>query len=240
MAEDSSRQGQADPLMMILPTILSAVLTGKQPNVNDILTTVLTGKPAAMPAATQGQAAPATQVTDPLAILLPLLIGRMTGTSAPSGAAPTSDAKLPATVPAQTQPDLPAFKQLKDVLDTFKGLLPLQPSTPGAAPDQQQMQKILDFLGVILGSTGKLGPVNGALGQTIGNLLDGKKSAIGIIGGVVTAVLQAVGPSLPAALSTGLIGAFPLGQVLLPIFLALTAWGALGKMEKWSGASAPK
>ena len=80
---------------------------------------------------------------------------------------------------------------MKDLLDTFKGLLPQQPSAPGTAPSQDQTQKILDILKVIVGGAGKLGPVNGALGQTIGNLLDGKKSAIGIIGGVITAALQA-------------------------------------------------
>ena len=228
MAEDPTRQGQADPLMVILPNILQSVLTGKQPNVNDLLTSVLTGKPAV----TQGQAAPAPQPTDPLSILLPILIQRVTNAPASGAAAPASGALVP--VPAQ--PDVPALKQVKDLLNTFKDLLPQQPSTPGTAPAQQQTQKILDLLKVILGDAGKLGPVNGALGSTIGNLLDGKKSAIGIIGGALTAVLQAAGPSLPAAL-TGLVGAFPLGQVALPIFLAMTAWGVLGKMEKWTGAS---
>lgn len=216
MAEDSSRQGQSDPLAVILPTILSAVLAGK-------------------PAVTQGgQVAPAPQQqpTDPLSLLLPILIQRITG--APAAGAATS--ATPATPAAQ--PPNPALKQVKDLLDTFKGLFPQQPSAPGTAPSQDQTQKILDILKVIVGGAGKLGPVNGALGQTIGNLLDGKKSAIGIIGGVITAALQAAGPSLPAAL-TGVIGAFPLGQFALPIFLAMTAWGVLGKMEKWSGNSPP-
>ncbi|WP_160169019.1 peptidoglycan-binding domain-containing protein [Bradyrhizobium sp. Ai1a-2] len=233
MAEDLSRQGQADPLMMILPIILQSVLAGKQPNINDLLIAVLTGKPAA----TQGQVPPVPQLSDPLAIVLPILIQRLISGSASGGSVPASDANLPATIPAQTQPDLPALKQLKELLQTFKDLLPQQPPIPGTAPNQEQTQKILDLLKVILGPAGKLGPVNGALGQTIGNLLDGKKSAIGIIGAVITAVLQAAGPALPAAL-TGLVGSFPLGQVLLPIFLAMTGWGTLGKMEKWAGASA--
>jgi hypothetical protein len=77
-----------------------------------------------------------------------------------------------------------------------------------------------------------LGPVNGALGQTIGRLLNGRKSLLGILG----------------AVATGLIGAAPAGGALdlakivpmlagtngyfLPVFLGLAAWGALGKMEK--------
>jgi hypothetical protein len=81
-------------------------------------------------------------------------------------------------------------------------------------------------------SGGGLGPVNGALGQTVGNLLDGKKSAIGITGAMVTAVLQAVGPSLSASLP--LVGDFAgLGSAAMPILLAIAAWGALGKLEKW-------
>ena len=165
MAEDSSRQGQADPLMMILPTILNAALTGKQPNVNDLLTVVLTGKPAA----TQGQATPAPQSTDPLALLVPILLQRVSGQPVSGGAAPAGDAKLPATVPAQTQADFPALKQVKGFLDAFKDLI-RQSSPCGTAPNQDQMQKILDILKVVLGSAGKLGPVNGALGLTIGNV----------------------------------------------------------------------
>jgi uncharacterized protein (TIGR02594 family) len=85
--------------------------------------------------------------------------------------------------------------------------------------------------GLGLGSaTGGLGPVNGALGQWLGNLLDGKKSAIGIIGAMLTQVLQAAGPSLG--------GAWPqLGGAAFPVFLALAAWGVLGKLEKWKQPS---
>jgi hypothetical protein len=79
-------------------------------------------------------------------------------------------------------------------------------------------------------ATGGLGPVNGALGQWLGNLLDGKKSAIGIIGAMITQVLHAAGPSLG--------GAWPqLGNAAFPIFLAVAAWGVLGKLEKWNQSS---
>jgi hypothetical protein len=37
-----------------------------------------------------------------------------------------------------------------------------------------------------------------------------------------------------------IVGAVPgLGQVALPIFLAMTAWGVLGKIEKWAQGTAP-
>jgi lysozyme family protein/peptidoglycan hydrolase-like protein with peptidoglycan-binding domain len=84
-----------------------------------------------------------------------------------------------------------------------------------------------------------LGQVNGALGQTIGQLLDGKKSAIGIIGAVATQILAQV----PATTGLGqvlaqLTPAFGLSPYTLPIFLGLTAWGVLGKLEKWAGPAA--
>lgn len=86
-----------------------------------------------------------------------------------------------------------------------------------------------------------LGPVNGALGQTIGQLLSGKKSAIGIIGAVVTQILSQV------PLNTGLgqllaqiTPAFGLSPYTMPIFIGLAAWGVLGKLETWNmGAGRP-
>lgn len=79
-----------------------------------------------------------------------------------------------------------------------------------------------------------LGPVNGALGETIGKLLNGRKSAIGIIGAVLTQILASsssgtllgtIASSVPALAGTS--------SAFLPVFLGLAAWGALGKAEKW-------
>jgi hypothetical protein len=121
------------------------------------------------------------------------------------------------------------------------------PTTPQQLQDQ--LRKIIDLLNALSGGAsgqaataaqGKLGPVNGALGQTIGNLLDGKKSAIGILGALVTAVLQSGGPAFPLSDITPLLASSAgLGSVAMPIFLALSAWGILGKMEKWTQASPP-
>jgi hypothetical protein len=104
---------------------------------------------------------------------------------------------------------------------------------PAALSSQvDQFTKLLAALNSATGAS-QLGPVNGALGQTLGSALDGKKSAIGIIGAMVTAVLQGVGPELGTALPV--VGSFNgLGQAALPIFLAMAAWGVLGKLEKWS------
>ena len=83
-----------------------------------------------------------------------------------------------------------------------------------------------------------LGQVNGALGVTVGNLLDGKKAAIGIIGATLTSILSQV----PSDTGVGeILSHFPkLGPYAMPIFLALSAWGILGKFEKWAQGTPPQ
>ena len=76
--------------------------------------------------------------------------------------------------------------------------------------------------------------MNGALGETIGNLLNGKKTAIGIVGSLITSVLAGVTSSPNAGGLAGLLGivatAVPgLSTVTGPLFLAMTVWGVLGK-----------
>ncbi len=119
------------------------------------------------------------------------------------------------------------------------------PSTPGTAP-VDQLKQVIDLFSALLNKNDKpvLGQVNGALGETIGKLLDGKKTALGIGGSLITALLSSVTASPDAGGLTGLLGmivsAVPgLGQFAMPISLALTAWGVLGKMEKWAQGTAP-
>jgi peptidoglycan hydrolase-like protein with peptidoglycan-binding domain len=89
--------------------------------------------------------------------------------------------------------------------------LTLPASTPSQdqAVQAEQLQKILDFVGGLINPTDKsapLGQVNGALGETIGNLLNGNKTAIGVIGSMLTAWLSSV-PALPAgATPSGILG----------------------------------
>jgi hypothetical protein len=94
------------------------------------------------------------------------------------------------------------------------------------------------FSGSQSGNTapGKLGPVNGALGDAIGNLLNGKKSGIGIVGALLSSVLPTLLPMITsnASILAPISAASGIG---LPISLALAAWGVLGKMEKWSGST---
>ncbi|MBR0726063.1 peptidoglycan-binding protein [Bradyrhizobium manausense] len=119
-------------------------------------------------------------------------------------------------------------------------------TTPANPTPVDQLKPVLDLLGVLLDKNSKpvLGQVNGALGETIGKMLDGKKTALGIGGSLITALLSAVTASPNAGGLAGLFGtiasAVPgLSQFALPISLALTAWGVLGKLEKWAQGTAP-
>ncbi|MEH2489683.1 peptidoglycan-binding protein [Bradyrhizobium sp. AZCC 2230] len=117
-------------------------------------------------------------------------------------------------------------------------------TTPANPAPADQLKQVVDLLGALLGNKPVLGQVNGALGETIGKMLDGKKTALGIGGSLITALLSAVTASPNAGGIAGLLGtiatAVPgLSQFALPISLALTAWGVLGKMEKWAQGTAP-
>ncbi|WP_129268008.1 hypothetical protein [Bradyrhizobium betae] len=139
------------------------------------------------------------------------------------------------TIPAG-QRDLPTLVQsAMAILQAIAAQQQSQPTGTGqASASTRQVDDFIKILTILTGKTadGRLGQVNGALGQTIGNLFDGKKSAIGIIGAVLTTVLQQVGPHLDTAVP--LFGNFAeLGQAALPVFLGTSAWGILGKFEKW-------
>ena len=166
--------------------------------------------------------------------------------------------------PTKPAPDLAAvIAQVEQLIRMLSGVAaptPAGSARPPAAPDALSSANIGERLagiiavirqleglggiaggpgGVVLPPIGKdarpLTPVNAALGQGIGKMLDGKKSAIGIIGSLIT-VLAGSGlkdAGIPAG-TTGLLpiiaGAVP---YLQPIMLALTAWGVLGKFDKW-------
>jgi hypothetical protein len=122
---------------------------------------------------------------------------------------------------------------VSQIMTLLRGTRPnWEAQTTAAAQDQvQQLVKILNTLASA--SPDKLGPVNGALGQTIGG-----KSAIGIIGALIVQLLSAGGDTtLLGPIVKALGGASGLTGVGLPIFLAMAAWGVLGKLEKWSQSS---
>jgi lysozyme family protein/peptidoglycan hydrolase-like protein with peptidoglycan-binding domain len=150
------------------------------------------------------------------------------------------------TPPAPTNPNDPV-NIIERVLSIVQKIN-LQPGTgttiPGT-PSADQLKQVTDLITAVVGQTKPLlGQVNGALGETIGNLLDGKKTAIGIGGSLITSLLAAVTSSPNAGGLAGLFGTIAtsvpgLSQFTLPIFLAITAWGVLGKLEKWSQGTAP-
>jgi lysozyme family protein/peptidoglycan hydrolase-like protein with peptidoglycan-binding domain len=127
----------------------------------------------------------------------------------------------------------------------------VQPATGTATPfgagppSAEQLKQVMDVLTALVGQTKpRLDQVNGALGETIGNLLNGKKTAIGIGGSLVTSLLAAVPWSPNAGGLAGLLGTVAtfvpgLSQVAFPVFLAMSAWGVLGKFAKWSQGTAP-
>lgn len=158
-------------------------------------------------------------------------------------------ATLPATVPSRTLPatndPISLFERLFSLINRTAPVPgPVAPASPAPV---DQLKQVVDLLSTLLNtSRGKpmLGQVNGALGETVGKLLDGKKTALGIGGSLLTALLSSVTASPNAGGLAGLLGtivtAVPgISQFAMPISLALTVWGVLGKMEKWSQGTAP-
>jgi len=147
------------------------------------------------------------------------------------------------TLPATNDP-INLFERLFSLINKTAPVPgPVSPTNPAPV---DQLKQVVDLLSTLLNKDGKpvLGQVNGALGETIGKLLDGKKTALGIGGSVLTALLSSVTASPNAGGIAGLLGtivsAVPgLGQFAMPISLALTAWGVLGKFEKWAQGTAP-
>ncbi len=212
--------------MVISPT---SNLARKQPT----SPLALTSMPAAVPA----------DMSDAI-VQFKQLIDKLEGAVAktvPVAARPQSAVGAP-------QPDFAALIQQALSLGQIVKAAQAQPAAAATSEPQDQIKQAISILTTLTGGTpgsgdgsgNSLGPVNGALGQTIGNLLDNKKSAIGIIGALATSVLQVVGPSVPINSILPVLGASAtpgLGNVVMPLFLAMSAWGILGKMEKWSQTS---
>lgn len=158
---------------------------------------------------------------------------------APGGATPTNGNTLPAT-----SDPISLFERLFSLVNKTAPMPgPVSPTNPAPV---DQLKQVVDLLSTLLNKDGKpvLGQVNGALGETIGKMLNGKKTALGIGGSVLTALLSSVTASPNAGGIAGLLGtivsAVPgLGQFAMPISLALAAWGVLGKLEKWAQGTAP-
>lgn len=184
--------------------------------------------------------------TDPVSVALAQLIAlfreRLLTMQPPS----PQPGPAPAPTPVPASPtDLTALLQQALALLRSMSAQPGAATTPTAAQQAEQLRKIVELVTSMVSPQGidptkALGQVNGALGETIGNLLNGKKSAIGILGALATAILQQTGPDMPLSKIIPLVTSTTgLGSVAMPAFLALTAWGVLGKMEKWAQGTAP-
>jgi hypothetical protein len=91
MADDSTK--------LLLPMLLQSALTGKQIDIAQLLIALLTGQSPAS-ASTAGRQPAPQQPTDLITLLLPLLIGRLTGTPSPGVMPPAP----PSGQPAPQQP----------------------------------------------------------------------------------------------------------------------------------------
>jgi predicted chitinase/peptidoglycan hydrolase-like protein with peptidoglycan-binding domain len=168
--------------------------------------------------------------------------GEVTIFPPPGGVTPS---RPPGEVTVPTNPnDIGAW--LERLVPLVQRLQPQATTTsPSALPQTEQLRKALDLLTAIIapGSDHKvvpLGQVNGALGETLGKLLNGKKTAIGVGGAALTSILAHVpaetGLGQVLALLTPAVGLSPFA---MPVLLGLSAWGMLGKFEKWRQGTAP-
>jgi peptidoglycan LD-endopeptidase CwlK len=112
---------------------------------------------------------------------------------------------------------------------------------PPVAPLEERLRAMLSVLreAVVrpdaVSSDGKapLTPVNAALGGTIGRLLNGWKTAIGVTGAAATGVLGSAAPGTMLDIVAKSVPALAgMSGPALPVFVALGAWGALGRIEK--------
>ncbi len=77
-----------------------------------------------------------------------------------------------------------------------------------------------------------LTPVNEALGPGIGNLLNGRKTAIGVIGTLLAVLVPELATLFaPDAPMTGTVT--ETASIVAPVAIATALWGVLGKVEKW-------
>ena len=136
------------------------------------------------------------------------------------------------------------LERLVIVIGKLKAQRPVVDPSSGAS-QTDRLRKTIELLSAILSpgtvaKTQPIGQVNGALGDTIGKLLNEKKTAIGLLGAVITPILSAVPPGTGLGQVLGMLTpAAGLSPFTMPIFLGLAAWGVLGKMEKWAQGTAP-
>lgn len=154
------------------------------------------------------------------------------------------------------------LRRVLERLDAAPGVV-VPPAVPAAQPDQaaaallQQLglgsvppEKLaallaeLEQTGILVPGQ-HLTPVNRALGETIGKALNGKKTIIGIGGLLVSMFLPQLAPltsfltnaaPVDGALiepGTAKVAVESVQDKLMPLAAIMTAWGGLGKIDKW-------
>lgn len=137
-------------------------------------------------------------------------------------------------MPAPAVNPISTFEQLAKIMQALQQQTP-STGTTTTDPSLENLRKVVELILPILNpklvpeKQAPLGQVNGALGEGIGELINGKKTAIGTIGSLLVSLLPVITQFVPS-----LAGVSAAGPVALPIFLALAGWGVLGKFEKWT------
>ena len=141
---------------------------------------------------------------------------------------------------------------LRELIETVSGAsaTPAQPTPAdrlkdmfgGSADDADTLARLTEIItrlekaGVIKPADG-LTPINRALGAPIGRLLNGRKTALGVTGLIVSAFLPQLAPFITVLSNIpGTDGAVTTGNVqgiLTPLAGVLAGWGGLGKIDKW-------
>lgn len=159
---------------------------------------------------------------------------------AEASVAPTPKVSMPTVPPVITNDPVPVQKgerKMSNIADVLKKILAELSGAVAAAEGQTGNGGVAAPV-----KPDVLGPVNGALGGLLGELLNGKKSIIGIVGSILTSMMGSADPTS----TLGQIGALVTKAIpilggssgaALPIFVAVAAWGFLGKMEKMLGQS---
>jgi len=153
--------------------------------------------------------------------------------------AATPGAGAGGAVPAAI-PDLLATGGVPVNTAAIGALLRALGTDPATAAKLDALLGALEKAGVVKPAKG-LTPVNAALGETIGNALDGKKTVIGVVALITSVFLPQLAPLFTFLSNTTPTGGTEVAadavntmqSILMPLASLFTGWGALGKIDKW-------
>jgi len=176
---------------------------------------------------------------------------------------PKEDTPVPSPDPFPPRPPVADLPSSDELVRSLQGRATVSPAELQAlqealnAADQRRkvlndaFQKAANLDPLTSTSDPSLTPINGMLGKTIGEALDGRKTLIGVLGLVLTTIVPIFFPQLaPIVAATAPIvdaannvvapaadqaGTLPreLMAAAFPTFAGVTTWGVMGKVEKW-------